>query len=142
MNWKNDHHFSHVQATCPLSWALTNKFEKNFSCNLGNMWMHLMLEEYLNVQHVSNDLFLYLAISISSSLERPWLAPVAGNFLSGSCLTYQLFSFFVLDNLFAERCNLAIRGRGALDFWSNPLTQTNPAKCCFTTVSMYNMVEE
>lgn len=99
MNWKNDHHFSHVQATCPLSWALTNKFEKNFSCNLGNMWMHLMLEEYLNVQHVSNDLFLYLAISTSSSLERPWLAPVAGNFLSGSCLTYQLFSFFCLGQL-------------------------------------------
>ncbi|GAV85441.1 hypothetical protein CFOL_v3_28877, partial [Cephalotus follicularis] len=31
----------------------------------------------------------------------------------------------VLVNLLAGKCSLAIRGRGARDFWSNPLTQTN-----------------
>ncbi|KAK8708768.1 hypothetical protein V6N13_059805 [Hibiscus sabdariffa] len=32
-------------------------------------------------------------------------------------------------SLLAGKCSLAIRGRGALDFWSNPLTQTYPAIC-------------
>jgi hypothetical protein len=34
---------------------------------------------------------------------------------------------FVLVNLLAGKCSLAFRGRGALVFWSNPLTQTYPA---------------
>ena len=34
---------------------------------------------------------------------------------------------FPLVSLLAGKCNLAIRGRGARDFWSNPLTQTYPA---------------
>lgn len=34
---------------------------------------------------------------------------------------------FVLFNLLAGKCSLAIRGRGARVFWSNPRTQTNPA---------------
>lgn len=40
---------------------------------------------------------------------------------------YGLFLFLAFTNLLAGKCNLAIRGRGALDFWSKPLTQTNPA---------------
>lgn len=36
---------------------------------------------------------------------------------------------FALANLLAGKCNLAIRGRGARDFWSNPRTQTYPAIC-------------
>ena len=41
--------------------------------------------------------------------------------------------FFVWVNLLAGKCNLAISGRGALVFWSNPLTQTYPAIVIFFT---------
>lgn len=40
--------------------------------------------------------------------------------------TYSLIFSFPLANLLAGKCNLAMSGRGALVFWSNPLTQTNP----------------
>lgn len=36
-----------------------------------------------------------------------------------------LLSLFLV-NLLAGKCSRAIKGRGALVFWSNPLTQTNP----------------
>lgn len=39
--------------------------------------------------------------------------------------------FFVWVNLLAGKCNLAISGRGARVFWSNPLTQTYPAILIF-----------
>lgn len=40
---------------------------------------------------------------------------------------YSSFLSLFLVNLLAGKCSRAIKGRGALVFWSNPLTQTNPA---------------
>ena len=48
---------------------------------------------------------------------------------------------FPLVNLLAGKCNLAIRGRGARDFWSNPLTQTNPAICHQIVVRKQRILE-
>lgn len=44
---------------------------------------------------------------------------------------YSSLLSFVLDNLLAGKCSLAINGRGPRVFWSNPLTQTNPANQTF-----------
>lgn len=38
-----------------------------------------------------------------------------------------IFCSFFFANLLAGKCNRAIRGLGTRDFWSKPLTQTNPA---------------
>lgn len=89
--------------------------------------MHLMLEkEQLYVQQcVSPWLCSSLAMNFSPCTETR-LAPF-GTLL---CITppFYLTSFFVLANLLAGKCSLAMRGRGALVLWSNPLTHTNPAK--------------
>jgi hypothetical protein len=60
--------------------------------------------------------------------------------ISASYPIYLLFSVFVLAILLAGKCNLAFNGRGARDFWSNPLTQTNPAKQ-FIKISKQNIAE-
>lgn len=60
--------------------------------------------------------------------------------ISASYPIYLLFSVFVLANLLAGKCNLAFNGRGARVFWSNPLTQTNPAKQ-FLKISKQNIAE-
>jgi hypothetical protein len=54
-----------------------------------------------------------------------WSEPLLLNFACCSPACH-FFSFFVFTNLLTGKCNLALRGRGALVFWSNPLTQTNP----------------
>lgn len=46
--------------------------------------------------------------------------------------------FFVWVNLLAGKCNLAISGRGARVFWSNPLTQTYPAFLIFFYIKKTN----
>lgn len=109
--------------------------------------MHFRLEEeLLNLQHVSKwssfafrqhqYYFVPTALFCTNSLAL-FLQLVV---ISASYPIYLLFSVFVLAILLAGKCNLAFNGRGARDFWSNPLTQTNPAKQ-FIKISKPNIAE-
>ena len=50
--------------------------------------------------------------------------------------------FAPLVILLAGKCNLAMSGRGALVFWSNPLTQTNPALQLDTEYKFFLQLKE
>lgn len=63
-----------------------------------------------------SDLIFYCQILVKTSC-----------FLSCTAYTDPACALFAPTNLLAGKCSLAIRGRGARVFWSNPLTQTNPA---------------
>ena len=60
-------------------------------------------------------------------IKQTWLELCVGSFFC--IMIYSLcISVLFLANLLAGKCNLAMRGRGMRNFWSNPLTQTYPAK--------------